>query len=89
MLHFHRFVKPEALTAAQARATHGAFQGTWYFEIKITKLGKSGHVRLGWSTRKGDLQAPVGASRTLMSTALSSCCDPACVTLTSMLQPAS
>ncbi|KAA6425420.1 MAG: Set1 Ash2 histone methyltransferase complex subunit ASH2 [Trebouxia sp. A1-2] len=43
-----------------ARATHGAFQGTWYFEVKITKLGKSGHVRLGWSTRKGDLQAPVG-----------------------------
>ena len=70
MLHFHRFIKPEGLTAAQARATHGAFQGTWYFEVKITKLGKSGHVRLGWSTRKGDLQAPVGASCTLMSTAL-------------------
>ncbi len=78
MLHSHRFVKPEALTAAQARATHGAFQGTWYFEVKVTKLGKSGHVRLGWSTRKGDLQAPVGASCTLMS-----CCAPACI-LTSL-----
>lgn len=43
-----------------ARATHGAFQGTWYFEIKVGHLGDTGHVRLGWSTRKGDLQAPVG-----------------------------
>ncbi|KAL3157668.1 hypothetical protein ABBQ32_012107 [Trebouxia sp. C0010 RCD-2024] len=43
-----------------ARATHGAFQGTWYFEITVVHLGQHGHARLGWSTKKGDLQAPVG-----------------------------
>ncbi len=26
----------------------------------MTHLGKTGHCRLGWSTRKGELQAPVG-----------------------------
>ena len=44
----------------QARATHGAWHGTWYFEARMTHLGKTGHCRLGWSTRKGELQAPVG-----------------------------
>ena len=43
----------------QARATHGACEGTWYYELTIVHLGASGHVRLGWSTRKGELQAPV------------------------------
>ncbi|KAK9811769.1 hypothetical protein WJX72_009761 [[Myrmecia] bisecta] len=43
-----------------ARATHGAYQGTWYFEITVTHLGETGHCRLGWSTGKGELQAPVG-----------------------------
>ncbi|TXG73270.1 hypothetical protein EZV62_001849 [Acer yangbiense] len=27
---------------------------------KVEKLGETGHTRLGWSTEKGDLQAPVG-----------------------------
>ena len=40
----------------QARATRGVYKGTWYFEIKVTHLGKTGHCRLGWSTKKGELQ---------------------------------
>ncbi|XVF04752.1 hypothetical protein REPUB_Repub05bG0112200 [Reevesia pubescens] len=42
------------------RATRGVVEGAWYFEIKVVKLGDTGHTRLGWSTEKGDLQAPVG-----------------------------
>lgn len=42
------------------RATRGVAEGAWYFEIRVLKLGESGHTRLGWSTEKGDLQAPVG-----------------------------
>ncbi|KAG4973593.1 hypothetical protein JHK87_030414 [Glycine soja] len=42
------------------RATRGVVVGAWYFEIRVVKLGESGHTRLGWSTEKGDLQAPVG-----------------------------
>ncbi|XP_057473476.1 protein TRAUCO-like isoform X2 [Actinidia eriantha] len=42
------------------RATRGVLEGAWYFEIKIVKLGETGHTRLGWSMEKGDLQAPVG-----------------------------
>lgn len=42
------------------RATRGVMEGAWYFEIKVVKLGETGHTRLGWSTEKGDLQAPVG-----------------------------
>lgn len=42
------------------RATRGVTEGAWYFEIKVAHLGESGHTRLGWSTEKGDLQAPVG-----------------------------
>ncbi|XP_057955501.1 protein TRAUCO isoform X2 [Malania oleifera] len=42
------------------RATRGVTEGAWYFEIKVVKLGETGHTRLGWSTEKGDLQAPVG-----------------------------
>ncbi|CAK9183471.1 unnamed protein product [Ilex paraguariensis] len=42
------------------RATRGVMEGTWYFEIKVVQLGETGHTRLGWSTEKGDLQAPVG-----------------------------
>ncbi|KAK9831379.1 hypothetical protein WJX81_007699 [Elliptochloris bilobata] len=43
-----------------ARTTHGAWQGTWYFEVRVAHLGASGHCRVGWSTRKGELHAPVG-----------------------------
>ncbi|XWS73577.1 hypothetical protein CRYUN_Cryun02cG0141000 [Craigia yunnanensis] len=42
------------------RATRGVVEGAWYFEIKVVKLGETGHTRLGWSMEKGDLQAPVG-----------------------------
>ncbi|XP_076900815.1 protein TRAUCO-like [Bidens hawaiensis] len=42
------------------RATRGVTDGAWYYEIKVVNLGESGHTRLGWSTEKGDLQAPVG-----------------------------
>ncbi|KAM4084791.1 hypothetical protein ACJW30_08G159200 [Castanea mollissima] len=42
------------------RATRGVEEGSWYFEIKVVRLGETGHTRLGWSTEKGDLQAPVG-----------------------------
>lgn len=42
------------------RATRGVVEGAWYFEIRVLKLGETGHTRLGWSTEKGDLQAPVG-----------------------------
>uniref|UniRef100_A0A7N0RHS8 B30.2/SPRY domain-containing protein n=1 Tax=Kalanchoe fedtschenkoi TaxID=63787 RepID=A0A7N0RHS8_KALFE len=42
------------------RATRGVVEGAWYFEIKVVHLGESGHTRLGWSTDKGELQAPVG-----------------------------
>lgn len=42
------------------RATRGVVEGAWYFEIKVVKLGESGHTRLGWTMEKGDLQAPVG-----------------------------
>lgn len=42
------------------RATRGVVEGAWYFEIKVAYLGDSGHTRLGWSTEKGDVQAPVG-----------------------------
>ncbi|CAM6082611.1 unnamed protein product [Calypogeia fissa] len=42
------------------RATRGVVEGAWYFEIYVERLGDTGHTRLGWSTRRGDLQAPVG-----------------------------
>ncbi|CAI8617148.1 unnamed protein product [Vicia faba] len=42
------------------RATRGVTEGAWYFEIKVVRLGKTGHTRLGWAMEKGDLQAPVG-----------------------------
>lgn len=43
------------------RATHGAYQGTWYYEAKVLHLGETGAVRLGWATLSAELQAPVGA----------------------------
>ncbi|KAL9143174.1 hypothetical protein ABFS82_14G219000 [Erythranthe guttata] len=42
------------------RATRGVTEGAWYYEIKVVHLGETGHTRLGWSTDKADLQAPVG-----------------------------
>jgi Set1/Ash2 histone methyltransferase complex subunit ASH2 len=42
------------------RASHGAHEGCFYFEATITNLGPSGGARIGWSTRRAELQAPVG-----------------------------
>jgi hypothetical protein len=56
------------------RATHGLFRGSYYFEVEILKKSDfvppttssssadlpPAHVRVGWSTRLGELQAPVG-----------------------------
>ncbi len=43
------------------RCTHGAHSGTWYYEVTIERLGQTGAVRLGWSTRESEVQAPVGS----------------------------
>jgi Set1/Ash2 histone methyltransferase complex subunit ASH2 len=43
------------------RCTHGAHSGTWYYEVTIEQLGQTGAVRLGWSTRESEIQAPVGS----------------------------
>ncbi|XP_018437010.2 protein TRAUCO [Raphanus sativus] len=59
-------VSEDRLTAGSSkgyrmvRATRGVVEGAWYFEVKVVSLGETGHTRLGWSTEKGDLQAPVG-----------------------------
>ena len=45
---------------ASARATHGASGGCFYFEATVLTLGPSAGVRVGWSTRRAELQAPVG-----------------------------
>jgi Set1/Ash2 histone methyltransferase complex subunit ASH2 len=42
------------------RATHGAHVGTWYCEAHVEHLGATGHMRLGWSTRRAEIDAPVG-----------------------------
>lgn len=42
------------------RATHGFHQGTHYCEVSVEHLGDSGHVRLGWSSRQAEINAPVG-----------------------------
>lgn len=43
-----------------ARATHGYHCGTFYCEATVQQLGKSGHCRIGWTTKKSELNAPVG-----------------------------
>jgi len=40
------------------RSSFGIKEGSWYYEIEI--LPHQGNTRLGWSTEKGDIQAPVG-----------------------------
>lgn len=42
------------------RATHGFHEGTHYCEVSVEHLGDSGHVRLGWSSRQAEINAPVG-----------------------------
>lgn len=44
------------------RATHGVHSGMYYWETIILDAGEEddAHFRIGWSTRLGELQAPVG-----------------------------
>jgi Set1/Ash2 histone methyltransferase complex subunit ASH2 len=56
------------------RATHGVHLGSYYYEVELLTPASTGtanvsssgedlppaHVRVGWSTRNGELQAPVG-----------------------------
>lgn len=42
------------------RATHGAHSRTWYYEVRVDSLGQTGACRIGWATRKCELEAPVG-----------------------------
>eukprot|EP00172_Hildenbrandia_rubra_P002311 Plantae.Rhodophyta-Hildenbrandia_rubra.ctg30712.p1 GENE.Plantae.Rhodophyta-Hildenbrandia_rubra.ctg30712~~Plantae.Rhodophyta-Hildenbrandia_rubra.ctg30712.p1 ORF type:complete len:482 (+),score=110.59 Plantae.Rhodophyta-Hildenbrandia_rubra.ctg30712:152-1447(+) len=42
------------------RATHGAKQGNWYFEVQVMPCNGEGNVRVGWSTRRSDVETPVG-----------------------------
>ena len=36
-------------------------EGCWYFEVTVQHLGETGHARVGWCTKKADVQAPTGA----------------------------
>lgn len=43
------------------RATQGVHAGSYYYEVEIlASLCEESHVRLGWSTREGQLQAFTG-----------------------------
>lgn len=43
------------------RATHGVHRGAYYWEMEMLEpQGPNAHVRVGWATRQGELQAPVG-----------------------------
>mmetsp|Transcript_2977 Transcript_2977/g.4752 ORF Transcript_2977/g.4752 Transcript_2977/m.4752 type:complete len:335 (-) Transcript_2977:810-1814(-) len=46
-----------------ARSTLCVDEGAWYFEVVVAHLGDSGHARVGWSTKWGELNAPVGFDR--------------------------
>jgi SPRY domain len=46
-----------------ARATHGVCEGDWYFEVTVLPVspaGADGAVRAGWTTRRSDVEGPVG-----------------------------
>ena len=44
-----------------ARASHGVHHGAYYWECLIHEsVDIRSHIRIGWSTRQGELQAPVG-----------------------------
>jgi len=42
------------------RATHGVHRGSYYWELEVIQSGPDSHIRVGWSTRQGELQGPVG-----------------------------
>jgi len=43
-----------------ARATHGVIKGNWYFEVRISEMPDGAAIRIGWSQKNGNLQAPLG-----------------------------
>lgn len=44
-----------------ARTTHGVHSGAYYWEAIVQESeDPQAHVRIGWSSRQGELQAPVG-----------------------------
>jgi hypothetical protein len=43
------------------RASHGVHNGSYFYEVEVIETKElNTHVRLGWSTRQGSLQAPCG-----------------------------
>mmetsp|Transcript_38544 Transcript_38544/g.53516 ORF Transcript_38544/g.53516 Transcript_38544/m.53516 type:complete len:327 (+) Transcript_38544:142-1122(+) len=46
-----------------ARATHAVKAGCWYFEVEVVHLGATGHARVGWCSKRADIQAPVGCDK--------------------------
>lgn len=43
------------------RATQGVHLGAYYYEIEVLpSSSEDAHIRVGWSTMKGQLQGPVG-----------------------------
>jgi hypothetical protein len=43
------------------RATHGACEGSWYFEVTVLPHDGDGAVRIGWGPRRADICVPVGS----------------------------
>ena len=43
-----------------ARTSFGVVTGTYACEVKVERLGKTGHARIGFGTYQCELQAPVG-----------------------------
>ncbi|KAF0697267.1 Aste57867_12039 [Aphanomyces stellatus] len=43
-----------------ARTNASVKLGTYYYEIKLQESTEPYHVRFGWGTKKGDINAPVG-----------------------------
>lgn len=59
-------LSPDGLTLTgnkgyrMARSTHGCSgEGAWFYELEV--LNAEGHCRIGWASRRADLQMPVGA----------------------------
>ena len=60
--------KGEMLTAIgykgyrMVRATRGVSSGVFFFEVRVGEClqGEDGHMRIGWCTDSGDVQAPTG-----------------------------
>nr|XP_039250660.1 set1/Ash2 histone methyltransferase complex subunit ASH2-like [Styela clava] len=42
------------------RASHYVKSGSWFYEVTVQDMPENTHVRLGWSQKLGNLQAPLG-----------------------------